>query len=486
MRSKGGGTRSFLPKIIIYLLFFMIFLWPQGTVKATEVWQQVGGNGLGDPNNTTVSTMEVWNNALYAGVGNDAGCRIYRSTNGTTWTKVNNDGFGHPHLRELYDFTAFGGQLYTDGLDDLHDDTSGEIWRSTNGTTWTQAGGEGLGNPNNNTGFYKFEVFNGMLYVGSRNPTEGGEILRTADGVNWSQTNNDGFGSLNNDGIMSLESYGGFLYAGTLNPTSGAELWRSADGEIWEGPVIDFGPYPGGLNAGINVIYVYQNDLYFGTINPLDGGQLWQWDGAVWTGVTDGLDNNNNIWFSIHPVTVNSSVYFGTRNEINGAEFWTANGSWETYSQLLTGFENPNNWALYALTYKDYLYLGYSNDSGIQIWRRYYSGSFFGIITKVLPAGSQGAPYSVQLKAAGGTKPYSYRIVKGSLPEGLQLNSQTGEISGLPRGSGEFQFTVEVQDSGKKSQKAQHIFTLKIVAGVSEANLGGVTILPETGANFLL
>jgi hypothetical protein len=63
-----------------------------------------------------------------------------------------------------------------------------------------------------------------------------------------------------------------------------------------------------------------------------------------------------------------------------------------------------------------------------------------------LPAGEIGVIYTAQLSTTGGVAPYSYSIVSGSLPQNLSLTTG-GEITGTPVQAGEFNFTVEVQDS---------------------------------------
>ncbi len=69
------------------------------------------------------------------------------------------------------------------------------------------------------------------------------------------------------------------------------------------------------------------------------------------------------------------------------------------------------------------------------------------IVTDSLPGALAGAPYSATLQAVGGTPPYSWSIVSGSLPDGLSLGPATGVISGIPTQVGSFNFTVQVQDS---------------------------------------
>lgn len=62
---------------------------------------------------------------------------------------------------------------------------------------------------------------------------------------------------------------------------------------------------------------------------------------------------------------------------------------------------------------------------------RTYTISVIQITTTQLPSFSVGVPYSFQLQATGGSGNYLWRIVSGSLPNGLTL-SNTGLISGIP------------------------------------------------------
>ena len=76
----------------------------------------------------------------------------------------------------------------------------------------------------------------------------------------------------------------------------------------------------------------------------------------------------------------------------------------------------------------------------------------------VAQEGVENAPYSLALNASGGTLPYNWSVVPGTLPTGapvnsalpagLTLNSATGVISGTPTESGTFTFSAKLLDSG--------------------------------------
>ena len=66
--------------------------------------------------------------------------------------------------------------------------------------------------------------------------------------------------------------------------------------------------------------------------------------------------------------------------------------------------------------------------------------------SRVLPYGYTDRSYEEELSARGGSKPYRWRIVSGSLPSGLRLDRSEGEIYGTPREPGRYDFTIRVTD----------------------------------------
>jgi hypothetical protein len=66
-------------------------------------------------------------------------------------------------------------------------------------------------------------------------------------------------------------------------------------------------------------------------------------------------------------------------------------------------------------------------------------------LTCGISSGQIGAGYSSSLSATGGTGPYTYSILNGSLPPGLFLVGNA--ISGTPTADGQYSFTAQVTDS---------------------------------------
>jgi Putative Ig domain len=62
------------------------------------------------------------------------------------------------------------------------------------------------------------------------------------------------------------------------------------------------------------------------------------------------------------------------------------------------------------------------------------------------PHGTVGSDYSTTLTGEGGTKPYTWSVISGTVPPGLTLLSN-GTISGMPTKAGTYTFVVKIVDS---------------------------------------
>ncbi len=70
----------------------------------------------------------------------------------------------------------------------------------------------------------------------------------------------------------------------------------------------------------------------------------------------------------------------------------------------------------------------------------------FSLPDQRLPPGKLAVAYSAKIRAEGGIPVYDWKVVAGALPEGLALDSFTGEIRGEAKRAGKFEFTVRVRD----------------------------------------
>jgi Putative Ig domain len=88
--------------------------------------------------------------------------------------------------------------------------------------------------------------------------------------------------------------------------------------------------------------------------------------------------------------------------------------------------------------------------------------------------GIVGTPYSQTFSASGGTKPYHWSIVSGSIA-GLQLDSLSGTLQGTPQTAGTFSFTVQVTDSAG----ARATGSFSVIVGAPTLTIVTSTSLPS-------
>lgn len=93
------------------------------------------------------------------------------------------------------------------------------------------------------------------------------------------------------------------------------------------------------------------------------------------------------------------------------------------------------------------------------------------------PNGTVGTAYGFCFSAAGGSPPYSYAIVSGSIPTGTSLGAGTGCITGTPTTAGTFCFRVTVTDADLNTASLDRCIT--IVAGSLIIQLIGWKLYPE-------
>ncbi len=111
------------------------------------------------------------------------------------------------------------------------------------------------------------------------------------------------------------------------------------------------------------------------------------------------------------------------------------------------------------------------------------------VVTESLPPTSELEPYIATLEAAGGSTPYQWRVIAGSLPAGIALDPMNGTLSGAVSMSGDFVFTVEVADArGATASRPllihadQAIPPVQIVTGAIAAAEAGTAYLQHLEA----
>ena len=97
------------------------------------------------------------------------------------------------------------------------------------------------------------------------------------------------------------------------------------------------------------------------------------------------------------------------------------------------------------------------------------------VLPNVLPNAVIYRYYSQTFTGFGGEAPYTFEVTDGNLPQGLNLDSNSGVLSGMPTESGEFNFEITATDStgGESECTGFREYTLKVCPGI--------TVSPESG-----
>jgi hypothetical protein len=342
-------------------------------------WLQVNSSGFGDPQELEVSAVEAFKGYLYAGTHNPNpvdpnplfdGARIYRSSNGITWSPVTQPGFGNSHdiaPPAILDFVVFNDLLYAG----TGRGNASQIWRTSNGEIWAPMDVTGFSIPNN-VDITALAGYGGMIYAGVTNQDTGVQIRRSFTGDNntwtqqttpavpasgpavltgfvefdgalytaleseapvqiwqsyggdWTVVVSDGFSSTLTTLAGGMAVFGNYLYVGAGNTADGGQLWRTNDGSSWE-PAMPSG-FGDPANQKVETVFVFQNRLYISMVNAQTGIKLWRSpDGTTWERANqDGFGDSHNSATNRSNATAEflGHLYLGTVNTVDGGELW--------------------------------------------------------------------------------------------------------------------------------------------------------------------
>jgi len=165
------------------------------------------------------------------------------------------------------------------------------------------------------------------------------------------------------------------------------------------------------------------------------------------------------------PVILTSCPIQGVQVGVAFSLFLTPSGGTPPYTWLITSGSLPNGLTLNPATGE---ISGTATEAGtfpftVQITDANHivgSKSCFVISTIGPPAsppeiisecpitqGDIGVGYTFTFETENGVAPFTWTIIAGALPDGLELDPDTGEITGTPLEDGTFNFTVQVTDA---------------------------------------
>jgi hypothetical protein len=353
---------------------FALIILVTSPASAQLSWQKIVGNpilgdGFGDSNNTSALSSAVFAGVPYIGTGNTTtGTEVFRLTSGDwSWTQVNSDGFGGDSWN-AYSMAVFNNYLYVGTWRDTF--VAGDpmkIWRSNNGTIWTQVGGDSFGEAGNCEP-YSMAVFNNHLYVSVSNHMYGAQIWRTLDGTNWSKVLDFATIDADNYDIPAMAVFGGMLYAGTYRGTlTGLEMWATANGTSWS--QVNTNGFGNADNHGTFAMAAFNGYLYVATYNWDTGLEVWRSPGGAWSQVVSNGFGDGSAMGAFAMMAHQGALYLATQNG-SGTTVWRTFDGTDWHPASKPGFGDVANQSVTTMFELDNgLYAGTFNPAGGELWR---------------------------------------------------------------------------------------------------------------------
>jgi hypothetical protein len=199
-------------------------------VTGIEIWGSPTGNPgsweqvfTADPGFD--SAIDSYNGYLYIGMGISNHAKLLRTNDLIAWPSVFSDGLGNPNNTQVTSMAEFNGYFYI-GMRNIVD--GGEVWRTSNGVDFSRVVAFGLGNVKNQRPYGLINYGNHLYLVFSN--VDGAEVWRTGDGETWEQVGFKGWGDGNNMFADYLDKgatiFNNYLYIGTLNDVTGGQIWQ--------------------------------------------------------------------------------------------------------------------------------------------------------------------------------------------------------------------------------------------------------------------
>lgn len=364
----ASGTAAILTILAVVGIVAFYAIEP-GTSGAGRTLQTT----LGTISSLISRTMQRQASAAFTNAANAAGASHTLRTPASVqaipaWQQVNSNGFGDAQNDEVSALAVFNGYLYA-GTSNATDGAL--IYRSPDGLIWNAVIEPGFGIPHDTAppAILDLEVFNGQLYASTGRGDGPGHIWRTVNGVNWAPVVNAGFGDPDTVDISPLIEYNGMLYAGAKNLINGAQIWSSytGDSNSWT----QAAPATAGtVTASVTGMTIFTETLY-AAIQSAAPAQIWHSYGADWTTIVSSGFGSPQTVQTGGLVAFGGALYVGAGNTASGAQLWrTVNEeSWEQAIPAAFG-EASNKKVELLFDFQGVLYVGVQNTTtGLQLWR---------------------------------------------------------------------------------------------------------------------
>lgn len=208
-------------------------LWCSATGEAGTWVREVALIELSDPYGFQINDLVEFNGTAYISTNNwidEAwpGAQIFRNTGIDDWVQVNDDGFGNPENTGVHSLAVFNGYLYA-ATQRARGTSSSRVYRCKlcDGTDWLEVTPTGL--PATSTQMTALQIVGKILYAVFGDEQVGVSVWSTTDGLVWKQVVSYGFSDPGNIFVWSHDAVTEFnksLYIGTNNSVNGAQIWK--------------------------------------------------------------------------------------------------------------------------------------------------------------------------------------------------------------------------------------------------------------------
>jgi hypothetical protein len=317
--------------------------------SSANTWTQQAGNSVKNSwdlnGKLTVGAQVMVGSNVYAGLGNAVGDAEVWKWNGTTWTQIGGEGMGDSWDAQIYEnvnsMAVIGTTLYA-GLGSSTGDA--EVWScdtATGCTAWTKVGGDAL---NSSWAVSRFEEADSMtvmgtnLYVGLGNTANDAQVWKW-NGTTWTQVGGFGIGAPYNafttgyEGVYSLTNDGTNVYAGMGSSTGDADVWRLT-GTTWTQIGGDGTGWVAATYETVISMRYFGSNLYAGLGSSTGDGSVWKYNGSTWTEIGgDGTGWAASTYEGVYSFTDDgTNLYAGLGSTAGDNEIWKYNGT--TWTQI--------------------------------------------------------------------------------------------------------------------------------------------------------
>ncbi|MEK7467358.1 MAG: CFI-box-CTERM domain-containing protein [Planctomycetota bacterium] len=338
-------------------------------------WDPAGGPGINSSSNIGLTALRAFNTFLYIGTENPSlGARIYRTNDGVAFTTVATGGFGDG-VTKITEFEEFSGVLYCGTASPA----GGSVYRSSDGLVWTLVSPVGLGSATN-AEVTALAIYSGAIYAATRKTGGGGaELWKSTDGTTWTTSiTTTGFGDADNTAINDLEVSSSFLYAATTNTVDGGNYVQITSGGTFTILVND--GFSSSANTAFTALELYRGEMYIGTRNSSNGYEVWATPDnfGFFRRLKDGGSDPQNVLVT-DLERFGDFLYVGVESVGEPFEVLRTFDGFNYDQEDADGFDNPANFR--ANDFADYannIWCGTSNPAGGDLYETELpsSGSF--------------------------------------------------------------------------------------------------------------